>query len=84
MKIIWDDNKRRANLDKHGIDFADLAVEFEMDTALVVPARDRRFKALGRFRGAIISVIFAVYGREAVSLISARLASRKERKRYDE
>jgi uncharacterized protein len=36
MKIVWDEPKRLANLDKHGLDFADLNETF-FDTALVLP-----------------------------------------------
>jgi uncharacterized protein len=28
MKIVWDEPKRFANLDKHGLDFADLNESF--------------------------------------------------------
>jgi uncharacterized DUF497 family protein len=46
MEIVWDEPKRLANLDKHGLDFADLNETF-FDTALVVPSRPQ---ALGRDR----------------------------------
>jgi len=26
MKVLWDEPKRLANLDKHGLDFADLSI----------------------------------------------------------
>jgi len=34
VRIIWDEPKRAANLEKHGMDFADLNETF-FDTALV-------------------------------------------------
>jgi uncharacterized DUF497 family protein len=34
MKIVWDEPKRLANLDKHGLDFADLNETF-FENALV-------------------------------------------------
>ena len=82
MKIIWDEPKRIANLDKHGMDFADLNEEF-FDTALVLNAHGKRYRAIGvKIRG-VISVIFAVYGAEAVSIISMRPASKRERELYE-
>jgi uncharacterized protein len=36
LEIVWDEPKRLANLDKHGLDFADLNETF-FDTALVLP-----------------------------------------------
>ena len=78
MIIIWDEPKRSANLDKHGIDFAEIGVEFFLG-AMVKPARDGRWVAIGELDG-IIVVIFATVGSEAISIISARPASAKERK----
>ncbi len=79
MIITWDNAKRLANLDKHGMDFAELDVDFFIDS-LVIPARAPRFKAIGQLRGvAIIVVIFAPLGTEAVSVVSMRPASAKEK-----
>jgi uncharacterized DUF497 family protein len=38
--------------------------------------------AIGEFDGQIISVVFKPLGSEALSVISMRIASRKERKAY--
>jgi hypothetical protein len=77
--VTWDNAQRLANLDKHGLDFADLELEFFMNS-VVAPVRGRRFKAIGSMRrGRVIVVIFAPLGTESVSLISMRPANRKER-----
>jgi uncharacterized protein len=78
MIVVWDEPKRLANLDKHGIDFAEIGPAFFL-SALVKPARDERWIAIGEHEG-IIVVIFATLGTEAISIISARPASAKERK----
>lgn len=78
MLILWDEPKRHANLAKHGLDFADLTIEF-FETSLVVAAKDGRFKALGRLADGSIAVIFATLGTEALSVISMRPASDKGR-----
>ena len=77
MKIVWDEPKRLANLDKHGIDFADIPLEF-FEAALIGKAKGGRWVALGRLGMAIV-VIFVVLGSEGISVVSARPASRKER-----
>jgi len=82
MRIIWDEPKRIANLDKHGMDFADLNEKF-FDTALVLNAFKRRYRAIGVNIRGVISVIFAVYGTEAVSIISMRPANKRERELYE-
>ena len=83
MKIVWDEPKRPANLDKHGLDFADLNETF-FDTALVLPSHTRRWRAIGKNMRGVIVVVFVTLGKEAVSIISMRPASRYERKLYAE
>jgi uncharacterized protein (DUF4415 family) len=74
VMIVWDEPKRQSNLAKHGLDFADLDEELFLG-ALVVPARQGRFRAMGRFADGMIAV-FAVLGSEGVSVISTRAASK--------
>ncbi len=83
MEIVWDEPKRLANLDKHGLDFADIDETF-FDNALVIPSRkSKRWVAIGvSIRGVV--VVFARLGREGVSIISMRPASRSERSLYAE
>jgi uncharacterized DUF497 family protein len=83
MKIVWDEPKRLANLDKHGLDFADLNETF-FDSALVLPSRHRRWIGIGKNIRGVIVVVFIALGEEAVSVISMRPASRNERKLYAE
>ncbi len=83
MTITYDEPKRRLNVEKHGLDFADLDLDF-FEGALVAPARSPRYKAIGPFGGRLISVIFAPLGSEAISVISMRPASNKERRLYDQ
>ena len=77
MRIVWDEPKRLANLDKHGIDFADIGEEFFL-SALVGPAKGGRWFAIGEIDRVIV-VIFAMLGSEGLSIVSARPASRRER-----
>lgn len=78
MRTVWDEPKRLANLTKHGIDFADIGPEF-FESAFIGRAKQGRLFALGRLDGVIV-VIFAFLGSEAISIVSARHANRKERK----
>lgn len=76
--IVWDEPKRKQNLSKHGLDFADLDEWFFLE-AVTVPAKDGRHMAIGRLADGTIAVVYALLGTEAVSIISMRPASRKER-----
>jgi hypothetical protein len=82
VKIVWDEPKRRANLDKHGMDFADLNETF-FDNALVLATHRNRWRAIGINSRGVVAVIFATLGTEGVSIVSMRPASKKERELYE-
>ncbi|MGR6466577.1 BrnT family toxin [Rhizobium sp. PAMB 3182] len=79
MEIVFDENKRKANVEKHGLDFADLDLDF-FGSAATFPVEKGRFMAVGLFRSTAIAVVFSVLGSEAISIVSMRPASRKERR----
>lgn len=84
MKIIWDEPKRQANREKHGLDFADLSLDFFL-SADVEPAKQGRFLAIGEFNGRIIvATVFRPLGSEAISIISMRRASPAERRKVND
>ncbi|MFN3348208.1 BrnT family toxin [Pseudorhodoplanes sp.] len=83
MKIVWDKPKRIANLEKHRLDFRDLTEAFFAD-ALIIPARDKRWRGIGPNANGVICVVFARYGRAAISVISMRPARNDERRLYAE
>jgi len=78
MRILWDEPKRLANIDKHGLDFAEVRPDF-FDVAVVRLAKRNRMLALGPLDGQLVALIFSSYGKEAISLVSLRVASAKER-----
>ena len=85
MELVWDEPKRLANLDAHVLDFAALNETF-YDSALVVPShkKSKRWVAIGVSIRGVVVVVFARLGREGVSIISMRPASKDERKQYAE
>ena len=64
-------------LRERGLDFADVTAEFL--TAAHLTASRGRFKAVGMLRGKPVAVVYARLGSEAVSIVTMRPASRKER-----
>ena len=83
MIITWDEPKREANIAEHGMDFADLDEAFFAE-AIIIDSYSERFLAIGRKADGMISAVFARLGREGISVISMRRASKKERKLYGE
>ncbi len=94
MKFEWDDNKNRANIVKHGIDFEQAQTIFN-DPFLLVFFDERqeynelREIAIGRMplvtQGTSIIVIVVYTERNGITrLISARKANKSERRRYEQ
>ncbi len=87
MKFEWDENKNKSNLKKQGIDFSDAQKVFNDEDNLIAPDLrkdygESRWKIIGKVYGVIISVIYTIRN-EAIRIISARRASKKERKEYN-
>lgn len=89
MPFEWDERKAELNLRKHGVDFADATsvfddvhgIEREDDNAV---HRERRFQIIGNVNGVVILVVYAERGENIIRIISARKATRHERKLYED
>lgn len=85
MKFERDEDKRRANLQKHGIDFADVSQVFEYLRRTIIDERfdygEIRFFTLGLLNGRIVAVSHTETD-DAVRIISARRANRNEQAKY--
>lgn len=80
----WDEQKRRANLAKHGVDFADAARIFDGATIEAPdPSSDdeERVRALGQVDGIVLLVVYAWRGNRR-RLIHARKAGKHDQEAY--
>lgn len=85
VKIVWDETKRRANLRKHGLDFADAK---DVSAGITYTIEDRRFDygeqrfiTFGLLRDTVVVMAHAeTPGR--VRIISMRKATRHEQILY--
>ena len=87
VRFEWDESKNRANIGKHGIDFADAVAVFEDGLALSQPnpesRGESRFAALGMDGfGRHVVVVFSEHA-SRIRIISARLATSRERKSHE-
>jgi uncharacterized DUF497 family protein len=85
MEFDWSEDKRRKNLAKHGLDFADVA-HLDWATATILEDvrsnyGELRYWAFGFLDTRLHLVAFTLRG-EKVRIISFRKASRKEVLRY--
>lgn len=83
MEFEWDENKRLANIEKHGIDFKDAVNVLEQNGPLYETVRNKevRWVTIGVLDGAPIAVVWTLRG-EGCRLISARRARKYEREDY--
>ena len=87
MDYEWDPEKAASNLAKHGVDFADAVGVLEDEWALTIREEhvegEQRFVTMGTgFLERVLVVVYA-YRRERIRLISARVATRDERRAYE-
>ena len=84
--VQWDGDKAAANLRKHRIDFADAVTVLSDEFAITVPEHhedaDRYVTVGADALGRILVVAYSWRGDE-VRLISARNATRSERRQYE-
>jgi uncharacterized DUF497 family protein len=87
MKIIWDDDKRRTNIQKHGFDFADAATLLDSLTYTFEDARfaygERRFITMGMLRETVAVIAHTETARQ-IRIISMRKATKHEQTLYFE
>ena len=85
--IRWDEPERRANLRKHGFDFADAGTVFDGVTYTYEDARltyaEQRFVTLGSLRELVVSIVHTEEG-DHIRVISMRKATKREREIYFE
>jgi len=85
----WDPNKAKENLEIHGVSFDEAGTAFRDTLSLAIydplhSEEEDRFVLLGNsHKDRLLVVVHTVRG-DNVRLISARKASKKERKHYEE
>jgi uncharacterized protein len=89
LQFEWDPDKAESNLKRHGVSFEEAATAFGDPLSLTVADPDHsddeeRAVFLGlTFRGRLVVVSHTDRG-ESVRLISARLATPRERRSYEQ
>jgi uncharacterized DUF497 family protein len=90
MRIEWDQAKNKINQAKHGIDFDTAKLVFDDPCCVTFVERvtdgEERWHAIGSIENIIILVAVHTYRQEVsdevIRVISARRATRRERKLY--
>jgi uncharacterized DUF497 family protein len=89
LSFIWDPAKAAANLRKHGVSFPEATTAFDDPHSLTVRDPDHsnsedRLVLLGTATHGRLLVVAHTERGDAIRIISARKAARRERKIYEE
>ncbi len=92
LRFEWDPEKAESNLRKHGVSFETAARVFSDPFALVEQDRieggEYRWQTTGLVDGAVVLLVAHAdreeHGIEVIRIISARMATTRERRRYAE
>jgi hypothetical protein len=92
MRFEWDEEKNRRNLLKHDVRFETAALVFDDPNALTqrdpFSEDEERWMTLGAIAQAIVLLVVHTWvdrdGEEIIRIISARTATPRERRRYEE
>jgi uncharacterized DUF497 family protein len=89
LTFEWDSRKARSNLAKHGVGFEEASTVFGDPLSLTIPdpehsLAEQRYITIARaFNGKLLVVVHTDRG-DNIRIVSARRASRRERKSYEE
>ncbi len=89
LTFEWDEEKSKRNVKKHKVPFEEAATVFADPLSLTIPdplhsEEEDRFVTMGMsIKGRLLVVVHTERG-DAIRIISARLATRRERRAYEE
>jgi uncharacterized protein len=87
MIYEWDGDKAKANLIKHYIRFAEAVIALEDERALTIrdihSEEEERWVTLGMDAFGRVLVVIYTWRADNIRLISARLATPRERRQYE-
>lgn len=90
MRFEWDPVKDRANRAKHGLSFQEASGLFTSGSDYLEIYDEQhsdledRFIAIGAIERGLIVVAYTEREDDVIRILSARMATRKERQRFDE
>ena len=89
LEFEWDPRKERANIGKHGVSFQEALSAFADPCSIEIPdpdhsADEERFVLIGRSHVHRLLVVVHTERGDRIRIISARLATRRERLAHEE
>jgi uncharacterized DUF497 family protein len=93
MRFAWDENKNRKNIRRHKVSFELAREVFQDPLCLTIEDRtqegEERFWTVGSIQGLVVLVVVHTtsadeHGEEVIRIISARKATPRERRWYEQ
>jgi uncharacterized DUF497 family protein len=89
LTFEWDGKKAASNAKKHGVSFEEASTIFRDERSLTIDdpvhsTSENRFVTIGRSHDGRLLVVVHTARRDNNRIISARPASRRERRQYEE
>jgi len=89
VQFTWDPGKAAANLSEHGVSFEDASTVFRNPLAKVLPdpthsEQEQRSLIIGHSAGGRLLLVVFTESDDRIRIISARDASARERREYEE
>lgn len=89
LQFTWDPGKAATNLRRHGVAFEDASTVFRNPLAKVLPdpthsEQEQRSLILGHSAGGRLLLVVFTESEDRIRIISARDASARERREYEE
>lgn len=89
MKFVWDENKAKSNLLKHIVGFEEAQTVFYDFLSITISdpfhsIKEERFITIGMSSKNRLLTIVHTEIDDTIRIISSRLATKKERKKYEE
>jgi len=88
MIVVWNIKKAGANIRNHGVEFSHAATVLDDPMAVTIEDTrhtEQRFITIGSdLLGRVLVVVYAYSGKEEIRLISARKATPRERRIYEQ
>jgi uncharacterized DUF497 family protein len=88
MDFIWDEIKNEQNIKKHGVDFLDIPQVFNLPMLVVFDDKkeygEDRWIGIGLLKTIIVVIVYTELKNDKIRLISARKATKREKKYYEE
>jgi uncharacterized DUF497 family protein len=88
VRFEWDEQKRKANIRRHGFDFRDAWKVFQLPMLVALDDRhdygEDRWIGIGVLNTRVVIIVFTERGEDTIRIISMMKATSYERIRYEE